>query len=279
MLKTQKYKSKSKSKSTTKTKKPGRRSMIYKSVKRGEDLTVKQFKFTSFIRPYQGVTVSNYAKYFISPWNYANAAYQLKDLPEFGMWRYMYDRYRITGVAFNLKPRVNVLNQLAITNSGGGMNDSNNVYYTVYDRDGPAPSSVTQIKRYKSCRVHSQLKGCKMGYRVKWPKGFWLDTTQDVTGNSSSPSWQQAVQTGVSGGITIYGENFPEQSGALTNYIWADLEVTFTVAFQTYNPRSITINEVGSIVIGANDDLTLEEDKPCQQGTLADDISGEPPTS
>lgn len=243
--------------------------------KKGEDTYKHSIKFAGKLIPTQGLSVSNYLKYFISPFSDASS-FNLKDLPEFRMWCNLYDRYRITGVTMKVIPRVTNITETVLD---GGNNDSAGVYYTVLDRDSVAPSSVTQLKRYKSCKVHKMTKGCKVSYNVKYPTEMWMDTQNDIIpGDGSSPFYQTGKQIGLAGGITIYGENFTEASGQVNNYIWADVEIHFHCVFQTYNPRQITLDaETGAVSIVQNDDLDTT-DRTVLPLYLADEATGEQPT-
>lgn len=236
---------------------------MYKAVKQGQDMIVRTFKQSSYMSPYQGATVTNYIKSFFSPFSPSGNA-RLRDMPEFNLFANMYDRYRIDSVSIRIIPRVNV-NTAAVTASSS-YNNSNAVYYVTMDRDSVAPSSIVQLKRYKSTRVLSQLKGCRTTYSVKWPKGFWLDTTSDREPTQNNPI---ANSIGLIGGITVYGENFTERAGSVSNYIWADCEVSYRVAFQTYNPQSLSLDEVGNVSIakGSDDD---DSQKPITPLGLAD---------
>lgn len=240
--------------------------------KKGMDTVTQNIKFAGKLTPVQGIQVTNYLKYFVSPYSDASS-FNLKDLPEARMWMNLYDRYRINGVSIKIIPRIT---QLTETLVDGGNNDSAGVYYTVLDRDSVAPSSITQLKRYKSCRVHKQTKGCRVAYNVKYPKEMWMDTAQDITPGSGSAFYQTGKEIGLAGGITIYGENFTEASGQVNNYIWADVEVTFKCTFQTYNPRQISLTSEGVVMIeqSSDDDHPERSVLPLY---LTDEATGEPP--
>lgn len=238
-------------------------------------MTVKQFKFCSTIKPSQGLTVTNYIKYFVSPYS-PISSYSLSNLAEWRLWAAMYDRFRVTKVHFTIKPRIDNINQMAVTGSASNQtNDSSGVYYVTWDRDGPAPSNVTQLKRYRSTRFYSQTKGCSHSYSVRWPKGFWLDTLADASPSTANSNYPMSQQIGLGGGMTIYGENITEKSGQFVNYIWADIEVTYTCAFQTYNPRSITVDEFGSVKLRLENEADDEDRAILQLST--EQVTGETP--
>lgn len=246
-----------------KTTKTARKSSKSKAVKQGADTFRKTFSISTALNPSQGLSVTNYLKYFFSPYN-PNGSVLLRDQAEFRAWANMYDRYRIDGVSIRIIPRVNSVTQ---TTMGSSYNNSSGVYFITMDRDSVAPSSIVALKRYKSTRVVSQIKGAKASYRVKWPKSFWLDTTNDLNPTQNNT---MACQIGAVGGITVYAENVTEPSGALTNHIWADCEIKFRCSFQTYNPRSMTLDpETGAVTIEAPTDLD-DSSKPVLPVIMAD---------
>lgn len=239
--------------------------------KKGEDIHYQNFKISSKLIPTQAVTQSNYMKYMFSPFS-VEGSFLLRDLAEFRVFTNMYDRYRITGVNVRVIPRITQTTQQVI---GGNDNDGTGVFYTAIDRDSVCPSSINAMKRYKSCRVHKQTASMTRGYNVKYPKEFWMDTRLDVNPGESSPFYTNARQIGLTGGITLYGENFTERSGQVLNYVFADVEVTYKCVFQTYNPQGLSLDgETGEVTISAQTD---EDDatKVIQQLVLNDgDLTG-----
>lgn len=243
---------------------------------KGQDMIVRKFTTAYAMAPVQGVTVTNYLKLFFSPWN-ATSNSLIRDNTEFRLWANLYDRYRISQVKVRVIPRVDSINQQTVTAHGQQeANDSAGVYYVVYDRDSIAPSNITALNRYRSKKCIKQTKGFTGVYNCRWPNRFWLDTTADINPGTASPGYQTSMEIGAQGGITIYGENFTERSGQVLNFKWADIEVTFTIAFQNYNPSRLTIGEEGQVTVDAPTDLD-DVTKPMTSLTLADGMTGATP--
>jgi len=239
----------------------------------GADLVTRKFSYASTMKPTQTVLAgTNYLKYFFALWN-PNSSSGVASIPEFRMWAGMYDRFRVTGVKIRVTPRIDSINQMAVTASASNTaNDGAGVYYVVKDRDSSAPSSIPQIRRYKNTRVYKETKPCTASYNIKFPKGFWLDTNADYAPGSGTQGQTMMNQIGGAGGITVYAENILEKAGQIVNYTWADVEVTWTCAFQCYNPRTITV--VDKVVSLAPRNEDVDGDKVVQ---LLEDITGEAP--
>ena len=218
---------------------------------------------TTALTPGQGGTVSNYIRSFVSLAPGATAGtLSWSTNPEVRMFRSMYDRFRINSVTAKIIPRANV--QLAIGVGGSSQNNSQGVYYVAMDRDSAIGGAVNQIKRLKSVKVHSQLKGCSATYKVKYPKGVTWDTLSDMDNGTIRPGIiDQMTTLGIYGGITIYGENFPENDGRLLNNIWADMELSYNMTFYSYSPRDIQYDpETDTVTIRQSDTVEFDPVQP-----------------
>lgn len=228
-----------------------------KATAQGLDQVRRSFKMTTALTPGQGVQVSNYIRSFVSPQPGATSGtVSWSTNPEVRLFRSMYDRYRINSVGIRIIPRANV--QLAIGVGGSSQNNSQGVYYVAMDRDSAVGGAVNQIKRLKSVKCYSQLKGCRHTYSVKYPKAVTWDTLQDF--DSPASGTKNAMEAlGIYGGITIYGENFPENADRLLNNIWADMELTYNMTFYSYSPRDIQYDpETDTVTVRQTD--TVEGD-------------------
>lgn len=213
----------------------------------------RQIKVAGFLTPTQGVSVSNYLYAYLSPRHDPAGVVTAPQLPEFGLWSKMYDRFRINSCSIKIIPRSSV--NLVANTIDESQNNGLGVYYVAMDRDGQCPSNVQAIKRYRGCKVFKTTSGCYMKYKVKYASNTWFDTSDPNQSNQ-----QGLVETlGLQGGITIYGENFPEPSGNIFNRVWADYEVVFDVSFNTYNPRNISFAEGNTILLSNADDVPNKE--------------------
>lgn len=257
------------------TTKPKRKSAPRKKeVVKGDRTSVRRLlKTNAVLYPIQGGTVSNYIYQYLSPRHDPAGIVSVTQLPEFLLWAKMYDRFRINAVHMRVIPRANV--NLTLDTVDNSQNNSSGVYYVAQDRDGAAPSSVRGIKRYAGCKTYSMLKGCKSTYKLKYPKAFWFDSQDPNQAN------QQGIveSLGLQGGITIYGENFPEPAGSITNNYWADMEITFDVSFNTYNPRNISVADGVVSLQNADDVENLEFSLVSLQLNDTDVVDGIPNVS
>ena len=224
---------------------------------------------TTALAPGQGVTVSNYIRSFVSLAPGATASsLSWSTNPECRLFRSMYDRFRINSVTAKIIPRANV--QLAIGVGGSSQNNSQGVYYVAMDRDSVVGGAVNQIRRLKSAKCHSQLKGCSMTYKIKTPKGVTWDTLSDfdVPGGGTRNMMESL---GIYGGITIYGENFPENADRILNNIWADMELSYNLTFYSYSPRDIQYDpETDTVTVRQTD---IVEGDPVQPLVFVGDPS------
>lgn len=249
--------------STKRSKRVVKKRSVRKATAQGLDLVHKSFKMTSALTPGQGVSVSNYIRSFVSLAPGATAGtLSWSTNPEVRMFRSMYDRFRINSVSIKIIPRANV--QLAIGVGGSSQNNSQGVYYVAMDRDSAVGGAVNQIRRLKSCKVKSQLKGYKGTYKIKYPKGVTWDTLSDMDNGTLRPGIiDQMTALGIYGGITIYGENFPENADRLLNNIWADMELSYNMTFYSYSPRDIQYDpETDTVTIRQTDTVEGEPVQP-----------------
>lgn len=200
----------------------------------------RSFKVACLSYPTQGLTVSNYIYDYITPrLDPVNGSINLPSINEFKMLALVYDRFRVNSVSVSYKPRANMMS--VFDSVDGSLNMGSGVVYVAQLRDGQAPSHPSQIKRIKGCKAYSILKPFKSTYKVKYPKSIWLDSADPNQGNQ-----QGLVESlGLQGGITVYGENFPEPPGSITNNAWYDVEISFNCTFNTYNPKSLTVDGTG----------------------------------
>jgi len=189
-------------------------------------------KMTSAITPAQGVTTSNYVNYFISPvpgTGNGNVSVALQFSPEFGLYKTMYDQFRVHSVTMKIIPRSSNTEaiQLILNNDNSTISAGKLVYYSVEDRDNNAPGNINAMKKYSSVKTHRMDRSVSRTYRVKYDgPNSWFDC-QNV---NSLADVQKSI--GLWGGITVYGESFPERYLQVLNSVWADLEVTYQVSFR-----------------------------------------------
>lgn len=232
-----------------------------KAVAQGLDQIRRSFKMTTALTPGQGVLVSNYIRSFVSPQPGATSGtLSWSTNPECRLFRSMYDRFRINSISIRIVPRANV--QLSIGVGGSSQNNSQGMYYVGFDRDSVGPSSVIQMKRLKSTKAYSQLKGCRHTYSIKYPKGVTWDTLADYDSpESGTRNMMQSL--GIYGGITIYGENFPENADRILNNTWADMELSYNMTFYSYSPRDIQYDpETDQVTIRQTDEPEGEAVQP-----------------
>lgn len=199
----------------------------------------RSFKVACLSYPTQGITVSNYIYDYISPRLDTGSIINVQQMNEFKMLALVYDRFRVNSVSVKYTPRANVMNVYDTVD--GSLTAGSGVVYVAQLRDGKGPSHPAQMKRVKGCRAISILKPFRSTYKVKYPKNMWLDCADPNQSNQ-----QGLVESlGLQGGITVYGENFPEVSGTLLNNPWYDVEISFSCTFNTYNPKALSQDGTG----------------------------------
>lgn len=226
----------------------------------------RSFKVSCLSYPVQGITVSNYLYDYISPRLDTGSMINVNQMNEFKMLALVYDRFRVNSVSVRYVPRANVMQ--VYDSVDGSLNMGAGVVYVAQLRDGKGPSHPSQLKRIKGCKTYSILKPFTSTYKVKYPKSVWLDC-----GDSNQANQQGLVEAiGLQGGITVYGENFPETPGTVSNNAWYDVEITFNCTFNTYNPKSLSSDGTG-IKIDTQDAKPNYE--PSRVRILLDELDGD----
>lgn len=191
--------------------------------KKNMDTFFLRIRNTSTLTPTQGVSTPNYIYQFYTP-STATGISDFAKNADFQLYQKLYDRFRINRMNVKMIPKANVLDFVQGQNNGinqiGDM-----VIHTAQDRDGIAPSSIGSLTRYASYKQYSALKVFNRSYKVTYPKGMWLDC-QNI-----SASGDRLQDQGLYGGITIYGESFPEALGDVFNDPVYSVEVTYDIVF------------------------------------------------
>lgn len=216
--------------------------------KRNMDTFFLKAKTVSTIVPAQGVAVANYVYWAstLDPTSSPAGNNQFLTNAEFKLYSQMYDKFRINKVTMKIVPKANVsdiaINQLD-TNynlTGDGM------VHTCIDRDGLAPSNIAAISRYPSYKKFSVLKTWSRSYSIRYPTGVWLDC-------QSPASFTMAKELGLTGGITLYAENFLEDNYEIFNEPWAQVEHSYDIVFQGKTSASLTaVSDASGNVIGVS---------------------------
>jgi len=212
-------------------------------------------KTQSVLVPVQGALVSNYLNCFVScvpgP-GLSNNTCPLNQSTEFALYNQMFDQFRVTALKVRVVPKITQVDAVALNE--GQVTIGRGVYYTVVDRDGQVPSSISAIKKYASSKTHKMTKSATRYYSIKYDgKDQWFDC-QDKTAVADV---QKSL--GLWGGISVYGESFPEFSNVASNDSWADLEVEYSVSFRGKALVGIVANDDGSVTLSQPD---LEELDP-----------------
>jgi len=214
-------------------------------------------KLSGSITPQQGLTVSNYIYTYWTPCAKVLSPPQSNQLllsSAFGLYRNMYDQYRVNSVTVTLIPRANVVDAILLVqqNDSAQITQGKGVYYSCEDRDGIAPGLVGALNKMASVKVHKLTSRMTRTYRPNNAKNLWFDC-QDPAGLT-----EPAKAAGYFGGITIYGESLPELLGQLANSVWADCEVSYSVTYRGKSMTSLTVNEDGSVTVGQFDPVDAE---------------------
>jgi len=224
------------------------------------DTRTEVIKVTSSIVPVEGERVSNYVYGYWSPSPQFNAGVVPQSQPlfaskEFTLLRNLYDQFRVNSVTLTIIPRYTMTDSATLVAIGDGSTSQitmgKGVYYTVEDRDTVAPSNIEALKRYASVKQHKITARMSRKYSVK--SGKMLFDCQDPAGLNDI---QRAI--GLKGGITVYGESFPELRNTTFNGVWADVEVAYNVTFVGKSMVSLTLNDDGSVVVSQPDPLATE---------------------
>ena len=229
-------------------------------------------KASGVLQPTQGATVSNYVYNMFSPQVdlTQNNELRLYSLPEHRLYLNMFDQYCVKGFKMTIKPKYNVIDASVIANTD--ITVGSGVYYSVIDKDGQAPSNIVQLKKYDSVRTHKINKTMNRSYFVTNSNRIWFDC--------QLPANDASVRSlmGYNGGITIYGESFPEKNPQFTNNSWADIEIVYYVTYRGKTLSSMSVNaETGAVTITSPDTLENVATSNCLQITEADPHAGAVP--
>jgi len=221
------------------------------------DIVHQIIKMSGAVNPTQGTNVSNYVYWMnsVSPYlsGSQSVSQSLSSSTEFALYKQMYDQFRVHSVNIRVVPRYKTTEQVALNLTEATLTMGKNVFYSVIDRDGIAPSSIPALKRYSSIKVHKNDKPMSRTYVVKYEgANGWFDCQQ--------PQMQNAIQSnlGLDGGITFYGESFMENLNEEVNGIWADMEITYKVSFRGKSLISLKVGEEGQVTVSQTPVGTLE---------------------
>ena len=202
------------------------------------------------IAPTQGVSVSNYI-YNVYTLDPLGVQSQYLNNAEFQLWRLQYDKFRVNSVKVTFTPKSNVLDQVNAQNDALLNVTGDGMIHTCLDRDGSAPSSTAMVSRYPSYKPMSIMKTWSRSYSVKYPTGVWIDC--DMPQN-----FRMGKELGLTGGITMYAENFLEDNAEIFNEPIAEVKVEYNIVFQgkTSNSLSGVYDDLGNltgVTINASD--------------------------
>lgn len=212
-------------------------------------------KTNTTLTPVQGVSVSNYLYTCFNLFDTNAPPWSIAALPEFKLYCSMYDRVRINGVKVKVTPKANVFSQDAAQNDAQLTLTGDNMIHTALDRTGAAPGNIKQVAKYTSYKQYSARKKFQRYYGIKYPKEVWLQTAQLATPASlPATPFVTGQQIGLFGGITLYAENFVEDTAEVWNEPWANVELEFYCVFEGKALNSITYDpESGTVSLGPQD--------------------------
>lgn len=241
-----------------------------RQVRKNQDTFFLKARVEGTIVPSQGVLTANYVYWRVNL-DPTQPTFGMSHLTnaEFNLYSKMYDRYRINGAKLTITPKGNVFDSARAQQDAAFMLSGSGVVHSVLDRDGPAPSNIAALTRYPSYRKHSVLKNFSRSYSVKYPTGVWIDCQSPAT-------FPAAKELGLTGGITVYGENFVEDNGEVFNEPWAECVVEYNIVFEgkTMGNLSFGTDPSGNVIevcLKNHDPLNnvaFTEPKP--RGTIAD---------
>lgn len=227
---------------TTRAKRPAKRAMkAAKRVlnkqkaakaKKNMDTYFQRCRTEATLVPSQGLTVSNYIYAY---WSLlAPGANSLYDNAQFQQNALIFDKFRVNRVKVSFTPKANVMDAIWANADATLKLHGSGVVHTAIDRDGAAPSSVSQIVQMPSYRRASALKKFSRAYSVSYPTGTWLDC-QSYRAQGGGYA-EVAGSLGLNGGVTLYCEDLPEDIDEIFNEPWAEIVVEWDVVFQGRNP-------------------------------------------
>lgn len=234
-----------------------------KAAKKNLDTFFLKAKSLYTMVPTQGVTVANYV------YQGAQLLPQLTANAEFQLYRIQYDRFRVNKVTMRVVPKAPNLDAVLAQSDAEVTVSGDGCIHTCIDRDGIAPSSIAAISRYPSYKKYSVLKPFSRSYSITWPTGIWLDCQDPNATNAGA-----LVQTlGLSGSITMYGENLIEDISEVLNEPFAQVEMSWDVVFcgKTSASLSATFGEGGEL---ASLTLTPQESYVAKDLTPLESVRG-----
>lgn len=213
-----------------------------RKARKGMDTFYLPVKTTVGVKPTQGVAVANY---IYQPWTLldSSAPWGVTQLPEFQLYRVMYDRVRVNGMTIKWTPKANVLDQKNAQDDGAVNVTGDGMLHTAVDRDGIAPSSITALRKMRSYKGYSILKGGKKSYFIKYPKSVWLDTANIYSDTTL------LTRLGLTGSFTMYAENVLEDNAEFFNEPWANVEITYHCVFEGKTSSNISYDASGNVMV------------------------------
>jgi len=207
--------------------------------KKNMDTFFLRSKITALFVPQQGVSVANYLYSFVPLFDFTNTtSYGIINQAEFQLYRMQYDKFRINKVSWKVTPKANVMDQVVAQQDGTYNLSGQGVVHEVVDRDGPGPSSIAALSRYPSYKKHSIMSKWSRSYSVTYPVGTWLDCQ-----NVYDPDMKATFKSlGLNGGLTMYAENFVEESAEAFNEPWAEVEISYDIVFTGKTSASLGFN-------------------------------------
>jgi len=215
-----------------------------KKAKKNMDTFFLCAKAQTTLIPSQAISGFNYIYRHFPLLDSTSNGLNVTTIPEFKMYQSLYDKVRVNSIHIKVIPKANVLSQGTAQNDDSYTLDGDGKIHTCIDRDGPAPSSVTGIQKYPSYKAHSVMKPFTRMYSIKYPVNQWLDCQNLYASNGGLN-----LGMGYQGGITIYGENFLEDSGEVFNEPYASVEVWYNCVFQGKTGASISVSEAGVVTL------------------------------
>lgn len=209
--------------------------------------------WTGTLAPVQGATVTNYISTAFTP--FATEA-GLWKTQKFLALRSLFDSFRVTYMKVTLTPRGNVLdshldNMPPIAADGGDLNNVNNynvMYTTAIDRDagGQHPANMAVMTGYSSLERHRLTEVATRNYTFKYSPDQWFNAN---TTTPPDPLASPQIQGGFAATVLVYGENFPEPAGSITNSFYFDVQVEYGVVFRgpTLTVKGITTD--GDVIL------------------------------
>lgn len=239
--------------------------------KRNMDTWFFKARCEGTIVPQQGASVANYVYWAtdLDPVNTNNYGLSHVNNAEFQLYKRLYDKYRINSVRVTVTPKANVMDAAQAQNDGEYNLSGSGVVHSVVDRDGKAVSNISAMARYPSYRKTSVLKKLVRSYAIKYPQGLWVDCQDPAT-------FTMSKEYGLTGGITLYAENFIEDNYEIFNEPWAEVVVEYNIVFQGKTSAGLTFTKdesgkVLSVTVTDHDYglcLPITDAKP--RGTVSD---------